>query len=77
VLLIVIDPAAALLCALVRRPGVWLAVAIMALDVPANWAGNFNAMPHFLVTFLPGELFAAFVFVTAVPVLRGIAREGR
>lgn len=69
VLLIVLDPVAAVLCALARRAGVRLAVLIMALDVPANWAGNWHAMPRFLITFLPGELFAAFVFVTALPLL--------
>ena len=76
VLLIVLDPVAALACALVRRSGVWLAVLIMALDVPANWAGNWNAMPRFLLTFLPGELFAVFVFATAVPLLRAMGTTG-
>lgn len=70
VLLIVLDPVAAVLCVFTRRAGVRLAVLIMVLDVPANWAGNWHAMPRFLITFLPGELFAAFVFVTALPLLR-------
>ena len=72
VLLVAADPAAALLCLLVRRAGVWLAVLIMALDVPANWAGNWNAMPRYLLTFLAGELFALFVFAIALPLLRAI-----
>jgi hypothetical protein len=72
VLLVILDPFALLLCALVRRAGVWLGVLIMALDVPANWAGNWNAMPRFVVTFLLGELFAVFVFATAVPMLSAI-----
>ncbi len=72
VLLVVLDPFALVLCALVRRAGVWLGVLIMALDIPANWAGNWNAMPGFLVTFLLGELFAVFVFATAVPMLGAI-----
>jgi hypothetical protein len=70
VLLVVLDPVAALLCTFARRAGIWLGALIMALDVPANWAGNWNAMPRFLVTFLPNELFAAFVFATALPLLR-------
>jgi hypothetical protein len=72
VLLVVLDPVAALLCTFARRAGIWLGVLIMALDVPANWAGNWNAMPRFLVTFLPGEFFAAFVFATALPLLRAL-----
>jgi hypothetical protein len=72
VLLVVLDPVALVLCALVRRAGVWLGVLIMALDIPANWAGNWNAMPGFLASFLLGELFALFVFVTAVPLLGAI-----
>jgi len=51
---------------------VWLGVLIMALDIPANWAANWNAMPGFLASFLLGELFALFVFVTAVPMLGAI-----
>lgn len=77
VLLVVLDPVAAVLCTLARRPGVWLAVLIVALDVPANWAGNWNAMPRFLITFLLGELFAAFVLVTAFPLLRAIGSGRR
>jgi hypothetical protein len=73
VLLVVLDPVTALLCAFVRRAGIRLAVLIMALDVAANWAGNWNAMPRFLVTFWVGELFAVFVFATVFPLLRAIA----
>lgn len=74
--LIVLDPVAALLCASVRRSGAWLAVLIMALDVPANWADNWPRMPGFLITFLLGELFAVFVFATALPLLRAIDATG-
>jgi len=72
VLLVVLDPFTALLCAFVRWAGIWLAVLIMALDVAANWAGNWNAMPRFLIVFWVGEVFAIFVFATAVPLLRAI-----
>jgi hypothetical protein len=77
VLLIAADPVAALLCALVRRAGAWLAALIMALDVPANWAGNWSAMPGFMVKFLLGEVFAVFVLATAIPLLRAIAAAQR
>jgi hypothetical protein len=77
VLLIMLDPLAVLLCALVRRTGIWLGILIMALDVAANWAGNWNKMPGFLVTFLLGELFAVFVFATAVPMLAAIGAAAR
>jgi hypothetical protein len=71
-LLVVLDPVTALLCAFVKRAGIWLAVLIMMLDVAANWAGNWNAMSRFLITFWVGGLFAIFVFATAVPLLRAI-----
>jgi len=74
VLLVVLDPVTALLCAFVRRAGIWLAALIMALDVAANWAGNWNAMPRFLATFWVGEIFAIFVFATVVPLLRHVRR---
>jgi hypothetical protein len=49
----------------------------MALDVPANWVGNWTAMPRYLLTELLGELFAVFVFATAIPLLHAItARPG-
>jgi hypothetical protein len=46
VLLVVLDPFALVLCALVRRAGVWLGVLIMALDIPANWAALANRKPR-------------------------------
>ena len=40
--LIVLDPLAVVLVGSVRREGIWLAVAIMALDTAANWIGNWS-----------------------------------
>jgi hypothetical protein len=73
VALIVLDPLVVLLTGLVRRDGIWLAVAVMALDVAANWAGNWSAMPRYLLQSLSIELFAVFVFVTALPLLRVVS----
>ena len=75
VALIVLDPLAVVLVGLVRREGVCLAVAIMTLDVPANWVANWSHMPRFLLGELPGELFALFVFATAIPLLQAIAAQ--
>jgi hypothetical protein len=72
VLLIVLDPVTTLLCAFVRRAGVWLAALIMILDIAANWAGNWARMPRFIASFWLGELFAVLVFVTAIPLSRAI-----
>ena len=86
VALIVLDPLTVLLVTLVRRAGAWLAIAVMTLDVPVNWAANWAAMPRFVLTALPLELFAVFVFATAVPLLwvipaapdrRGVRPGGR
>jgi hypothetical protein len=70
--LTVLDPLALALMALVRREG-WLAVAVTALDVPANWAGNWPAMPRFMISARPDEVLAVLVFATAVPLLRAVA----
>jgi hypothetical protein len=56
VCLVVLDPLAFILTGLVGRAGVWLAVSIMALDMPINWYWNWSritAQPgRFLVTTL-------------------------
>jgi hypothetical protein len=78
--LVVLDPLAAVLAGLARREGVWLACAIMAADVIANWTGNwtritspqgrlFGTVP-WLIT-----VFGLFVFGTAIPLTRVIRRD--
>lgn len=42
VALVVLDPLVVVLVGLTRRAGVWLAGAVMAMDVCANWAGNWH-----------------------------------
>lgn len=41
--------------------------------MPANWAGNWPAMPRFMISKWLDEVFAVFVFATAVPLLRAVA----
>ncbi|MEU0592775.1 MULTISPECIES: hypothetical protein [Streptomyces] len=68
--LVVLDPLTAVLLGLVRRGGVWLAGAVMALDVGANWWGNRHWLtdaPAQLVRLLPITAFGLFVVAFAVP----------
>lgn len=75
VTLIVLDPLAVVLLALVLRAGIWLACGVMVLDIAANWAGNWSRVQHrpngllldapWLIT-----LFGLFVLASAPPMLR-------
>ena len=42
VCLVVLDPLVTVLAGFVRRAGIWLAAGVMALDMTANWAGNWH-----------------------------------
>ena len=64
VALIILDPLVVVLAGLVRREAVYLAVAVMALDLTANWTANWPRVPW---TFIVDGVF---VFATAVPLLR-------
>lgn len=70
--LVVLDPLVVALVAFVRREGIWLAAAVMALDAPANWIGNWARIRHHWVPNVPWliTLFSVFVLVTALPLLR-------
>jgi hypothetical protein len=73
--LIILDPLALLLLALVRREGIWLACGVMVLDITANWAGNWSRIqdrPNGLLLAAPWliTLFGLFVLATATPMLR-------
>lgn len=76
--LVVLDPLVVVLAALVRRAGIWLAAAVMAVDVAANWIANWPSLredPARLlrpVGLLPITLFGVLVLVTALPLLRVI-----
>ena len=68
----ILDPLVVALVAFVRREGIWLAAAVMAPDVTANWIGNWTRIRHAWVRNLPWliSLFTVFVLVTALPLLR-------
>jgi hypothetical protein len=70
--LVVLDPLVVVLVAFVRREGIRLAAAVMALDVAANWIGNWTRIRHAWVPNVPWliSLFSVFVLVTALPLLR-------
>ncbi|MFF4398720.1 hypothetical protein [Streptomyces sp. NPDC001480] len=75
--LVVLDPLAAVLVGLVRREGLWLAGAVMVMDVSANWWGNRHWLrddPPQLLGLLPLTLFGLFVVAFAVPLHRTSAR---
>jgi hypothetical protein len=64
--LIVLDPLVVVLAGLVRREAVYLASAVMVLDIAANWTADWPRLPwEFAVD-------GAFVFATAVPLLHAI-----
>ena len=70
--LLVLDPLVVALVAFVRWEGIWLAAAVMALDIAANWIGNWIRIRHDRVSDVPWliTLFGVFVLVTALPLLR-------
>ena len=75
--LVVLDPLAAVLAGLVRRAGIWLAVGIMAIDMPVNWYWNWSritAEPGRLLVTAPWPItiFGLFVVATAPALLRVI-----
>lgn len=76
--LIVLDPLVIALATVVRREAVWLACAVMAADIAANWAGNWRRImdyPAHLAGNVPWliTLFGMFVFATALPLARAMA----
>ncbi|WP_406149696.1 hypothetical protein [Streptomyces sp. NBC_01012] len=73
VALVVLDPLVVVLVVLVRRAGVWLAGAVMVMDVCANWAGNWHwlkgdpaGLLH-LDGLLVINLFGLFVIASVLP----------
>jgi hypothetical protein len=74
--LVILDPLAAVLVGLVQREGIWLASAVMVLDVGANWWGNRHWLrddPVQLLWLLPITVFGLFVVAFAVPLHRAVA----
>jgi hypothetical protein len=70
--LVVLDPLVIALVSFVRREGIWLAAAVMALDVAANWIGNWTRIRHDWMPNVPWliTLFGVFVLLTVRPLLR-------
>lgn len=70
--LVVLDPVVIALVAFARVEGICLAAAVMALDIAANWTGNWARIRHDWVPTAPWliTLFGVFVLVTALPLLR-------
>jgi hypothetical protein len=82
VALAVLDPLVVALVGFVRREGVRLAVAVMAVDIAANWIGNWARIvnnPARLAVTAPWviSLFGLFVFATARPLLRAMQADGQ
>ncbi|MCQ9177671.1 hypothetical protein KMT30_01105 [Streptomyces sp. IBSBF 2953] len=71
--LAVLDPLVAVLVGVMRREGVWLAGAVMVVDVCANWWGNRHWLhddPARLLRLLPISLFSLFVVAFLLPLHR-------
>ncbi|MEK0098731.1 hypothetical protein WDA79_09515 [Streptomyces sp. A475] len=71
--LVVLDPLVIVLVALVRREGIWLAGAVMVLDVCGNGWGNRHWLhddPPQLLRLLPLTLFGVFVVASVLPLQR-------
>ncbi len=81
VALIVLDPLTVVLVGAVRRAGIWLAAAVMALDITANWIGNWSRItgaPAKLPETGPWVITAFGVFVMASsPALLRLMRPER
>jgi hypothetical protein len=81
--LVVLDPLVAVLVALGRRHGVWLASGVMVLDVSANWIGNWRWLrddPAGLLSsggLLSITLFGLFVVASVLPLHRTTATVER
>lgn len=69
--LVVLDPLVVVLVVFLRREGIWLAAAVMALDVAANWIGNWTHIRREWVPNVPWliTVFGVFVLVTVLPLL--------
>ncbi|MEU8629783.1 hypothetical protein [Streptomyces sp. NPDC048669] len=80
VALVLLDPLAAVLLARLRPAGVLVAVAVMSVDMTANYYVNWPQIsqhPEYVLRplgLLPVTLFALFVAVTATHLYRHLAR---
>jgi hypothetical protein len=70
--LVVLDPLVVVLIVFVRREGIWLAAAVIVLDVAANWIGNWTGIRREWVSNVPWFItaYGMFIVATALPLLR-------
>ena len=70
--LVVLDPLVVVLVVFVRREGIWLAAAVIVLDVAANWIGNWTHIRREWVPNVPWliTVYGMFIVVTVPPLLR-------
>jgi hypothetical protein len=77
--LVFLDPLVVVLVLRMRPAGVWLAGAVIAVDLAANWFDNWpslTAVPPRLVGMLPLTLFGLLVLASMVPLRRSLAAPG-
>ncbi len=81
--LVLIDPLVAVLVVRMRPAGVWLAGAVMAADMTANWLVNWSAPAEYRSRFLapvgllPITVFGLFVLASLVPLRRSLRQPLR
>jgi hypothetical protein len=70
--LIVVEPLTIVLLGFVRREGIWLACAVMVLDMAANWIGNWSHVRDDWALNVPWliTVFGLFVLSFSLPMLR-------
>ena|ERR1017187_3950893 len=77
--LVFLDPLVVVLVLRMRPAVVWLAGAVMAVDLAANWFDNWpslTAEPPRLVGMLPITLFGLLVLASMVPLRRSLSATG-
>ena len=80
--LVILDPVAFALILLARPAGAWLAAAVMAADLAANWLVSWSALPGYRLRLLPPTgllpitVFGLFVLISFVPLRRSLRGPG-
>jgi hypothetical protein len=71
--LVLLDPLVAGMCAAACRAGAWLAAAVMAVDVAANWYVSRNSLARPADGLLAITVFGLFVLASVIPLQRRLA----
>jgi hypothetical protein len=80
--LVILDPLAFALILLARPAGAWLAAAVMAADLAANWLVSWSAPAGYRLRLLPPTgllpitVFGLFVLISFVPLRRSLRGPG-